>query len=523
VSVDAGTGRLDPKFGDGGKVSLKRPGPGGPLPDAGTSGPIVVGDVVIVGGGRADDISVRKGVATEDIRAFDVRTGRPAWTFHVLPQPGEPERETWENGSTKLAGGMGAWAPLTADEELGYVYIPTGSPMYAFYGGHRPGKNLFANSLVCLDARTGERIWYYQLVHHDLWDYDLASAPVLGDITVDGKPIKAVMQMTKHGFLFVFDRVTGEPVWPIEERPVPASTTPGEHAWPTQPFPTKPPPFERQGVTLDDLIDFTPELRAEALKIVEPYVMGPLFTPPSVVAPNHTRGTLELPGALGGASWSGGAFDPETGVIYILSHTHVHVKDLLRPPPLVDSAIMYAHGPPEVYESAIEFTEIEDEQDLMNTMNAQNSEGDVYLLYGPDGLPLVKPPYGRITAIDLKTGEQLWMAPNGDGPRNHPRLKDLDLPPLGNPGRPAPLLTKTLLFVGEGSSAAASTPRGGGGRKFRAYDKATGEVVWETDLPGGTSGAPMSYLFEGKQYIVVAIGDTDHPAEWVALALPSTD
>jgi quinoprotein glucose dehydrogenase len=459
-------------------------------------------------------------VATEDIRAFDVRTGRPVWSFHLLPQPGEPERETWENGSAEFAGAMGAWAPLSADEELGYVYVPTSSPMHSFYGGHRPGQNLFSNSLVCLDAKTGKRIWHYQLVHHDLWDYDLPSAPVLGDVTVDGKPIKAVMQLTKQGFVFAFDRVTGKPLWPIEERPVPPSTAPGEKAWPTQPFPTKPAPFDRQGVTVDDLIDFTPELRAEALEIVKSYVLGPLFTPPSVAAPGHTQGTVFLPGHAGAANWNGGAFDPETGILYVPSHTHPMIKSLVRPSPFTDSATMYAEGPEAVVEQAEEYSSFENARVLMETMELANEFGDVYNLWGPDGLPLVKPPYGRITAIDMNTGEHVWMTPNGNGPRDHPRLRKLNLPPLGNQGRAAPLLTKTLLFLGEGSGVTITTPRGGGGKAFRAYDKATGDVLWETELPAGTTGAPMTYLFGGKQYILVAVGDVGSPATWVALGLP---
>ena len=505
VSMSAETGSLVRDFGDGGKVNLKRDGPPEPFPAGGTSGPIVVGDVVIVGGGGAgsDFPVVKEGIPAEDVRAYDVRTGRLRWTFHVIPQPGEFGFETWEDDSWKIGGAIGAWPPLTVDEELGYVYLPLSSPMHSFYGGHRPGQTLFANSLVCIDAKTGERVWHYQLVHHDLWDYDPASAPVLGDITVDGKPIKAVMQLVKHGFLFVFDRVTGEPVWPIEERPVPPSTTPGERAWPTQPFPTKPAPFDRQGITVDDLIDFTPELRAEALEIVKSYVLGPLFTPPSVAADGHTQGTISVPSALGGANWNGGAFDPETGIFYVPSHTIPWVDDLVRPPALIEATTPYMHGP--------------------QAAGPLTSDSDCcaqYEISGPDGLPLVKPPYGRITAIDLSTGEHIWMAPNGDGPRNHPRLRHLNLPPLGQQGRPAPLLTKTLLFIGEGDPVIGGTPKGGGGNKLRAYDKATGDVVWETELTAGTTGAPMSYLWNGKQYIVVAIGGVDHPAQWVALDLP---
>ncbi len=501
VSMSAETGSLVRDFGDRGKVDLSRDGPSGPFPAGGTSGPVVVGDVVIVGGAGADDFGVRQEAAAEDVRGYDVRTGRLRWTFHVLPRPGEFGFETWENDSWKAGGAMGAWPPLTVDEELGYIYLPLSSPMHAFYGGDRPGQNLFGNSLVCLDAKTGERVWHYQLVHHDLWDYELASAPVLGDITVDGKPIKAVMQITKQGFLFVFDRATGEPVWPIEERPVPASTTPGERAWPTQPFPTKPAPFDRQGATIDDLIDFTPELRAEALEIVKPYVLGPLFTPPSVAAQGHTQGTISVPGAFGAGNWQGGAFEPETGIFYIASHTNPYVNDLIRPAPLLEATTPYTHGPE-------------------GAPLAETECCEQYDVYGPEGLPLFKPPYGRITAIDMNTGEHVWMAPNGDGPRDHPRLRHLNLPPLGQQGRPAPLLTKTLLFIGEGDPIIGGTPKGGGGKKFRAYDKATGSVLWETELEAGTTGAPMSYLWNGKQYIVVAIGGEDHAAEWVALGLP---
>ena len=504
VSVSTETGSLVRDFGDDGKVDLTREseGPNSPFfRSGGTSGPIVVGDVVIVGGGGGDDFSVYQEGDVEDVRGYDVRTGRLRWTFHVVPRPGEFGSETWEDDSWKIGAAIGAWPPLTVDEELGYIYLPMSSPMHAFYGGDRPGQNLFGNSLVCIDAKTGERVWHYQLVHHDLWDYDLPAAPVLGDITVDGKQIKAVMQTTKHGFLFVFDRVTGEPVWPIEERPVPASTTPGEIAWPTQPFPTKPAPFDRQGASVDDLIDFTPELRAEALEIVKPYVLGPLFTPPSVAAPGHTQGTISVPGAFGAGNWNGGAFDPETGIFYVASHTNPYVNDLVRPPALVEASSPYTHGPEGPPLAATECC-------------------DQYDVYGPEGLPLFKPPYGRITAIDVNTGEHVWMAPNGEGPRNHPRLQHLNLPPLGQQGRAAPLLTKTLLFIGEGDPINFGTPKGGGGNKFRAYDKASGKILWETALAAGTTGAPMSYLWNGKQYIVVAIGSEEHSAEWVALGLP---
>ncbi|MDE0005275.1 MAG: PQQ-binding-like beta-propeller repeat protein [Rhodospirillaceae bacterium] len=502
VSMNAATGRLDGKFGDAGKIDMRWEGWNGVLPAAGSAGPIVVGDLVIIGGSSGDDFGVRKEGPSEDVRAFDVRTGRQAWAFHVLPRPGEFGYDTWAEDPHLNSGGAGAWAALSADEELGFVYVATGSPNNTWYGGHRPGKNLFANSIVCLDARTGERVWHYQLVHHDLWDYDVAAAPVLADIEVAGKPVKAVIVIPKHGFVFVFDRVTGEPLWPIEERSVPASRVPGEKAWPTQPFPTKPAPVDRQGIGVDDLIDFTPELRAEAVEIIKPYFIGPTFTPPSVAAPGHTQGTITYPGSAGGVNWNGPAFDPETSMLYVPSFTAPWVNGLVRPPALADASIPYMHGP--------DF----DAQDIMAACCEQ------FEIYGPDGLPLVKPPYGRITAIDLTSGATAWIVPNGDGPRDHPRLRHLNLPPLGQPGKTGALLTKTLLFIGDGSPA-TSLARGGGNR-FRAYDKATGAVVWETELPAGTTGSPMSYLFDGKQHILVAIGglEADEPPEWVALGLP---
>jgi quinoprotein glucose dehydrogenase len=446
------------------------------------------------------DSPARKEATPGDVRAYDVRSGKLRWTFHVIPRAGEFGVDTWKENSWQYTGHANLWSLISADEELGYAYLPLTSPTSDMYGGHRKGDNLFSDSLVCVRCATGQRVWHYQLVHHDLWDYDLPAAPILADIKVDSRNIKSVVQVTKQGFTFVFDRVTGNPVWPIEERPVPPSKTPGEEASPTQPFPTKPPPFERQGITSDDLIDFTPELKAAALDIVKHYVIGPVFTPPSIkgAGPNDTKGTIQLPGSVGGADWQGAAFDPETGILYIESITGPFVADLLPGDP--------------------------------NKTNLAWTRGTREYPPSPLGLPLLKPPYGRITAIDLNKGEHVWMVPNGDGPRNHPLLKPLNLPPLGHPGRSAPLLTKTLLFVGEGDPIMADPTRvpsgmplslapGAGGRKFRAYDKATGKVLWETDLPAGTTGAPISYMSGGKQYIVVAVGARDHLAEYIAFSL----
>ena len=496
IAVSPETGSRYRDFGDDGSVNLRRGDPRA-FPFVSSSGPAIVGDVIVVGGGqliRGEFGTVQEG-APEDIRGYDVRTGRLRWTFNVMPRPGEFGADTWGSGSGAVVGGMGAWAPISVDQELGYVYVPLASPNNSWYGGHRPGRNLFANSLVCLDAITGERVWHYQLVHHDVWDYDLPAAPVLGDITVAGRRIKAVMQVTKHGFLFVFDRVTGEPVWPIEERPVPASTAPGEQTWPTQPFPTRPAPFDRQGVTADDLIDFTPELRAAAEEIARGYLLGPLFTPPSVPA-DGLRGSLTLPGGTGGANVGGGAFDPATGMFYVTSNTSPWVNDLIRPP---DGTLRYVRGPEAGFSGAC---------------------CEQYAPPGPEGLPLLKPPYSRITAIDLNSGEHAWMAPNGKGPRDHPLVQHLNLPPLGEPSTlsaPSPLLTATLLFAGENNNP--FNP--GAGRMFRAYHKASGEVVWETELAGRVSSAPMTYMAGGRQYILLTVaGSGQSPAEWVALGLP---
>ena len=499
VALNLRTGRPYADFGQAGIVDLSFD-PTRKTEYRWTGAPQVCRDVVIVGTSMSDS-PTQKEAPPGDVRAYDARTGKLRWTFHVVPRAGEFGIETWKNESWKYTGHTNLWSLISVDAELGYAYLPLTSPTNDMYGGHRPGDNLFSDSLVAVDCGTGARIWHQQLVHHDLWDYDLPAAPVLGNITVDGRSIRAVVQVTKQAFAFVFDRVTGQPVWPIEERPVPQSTTPGEQTATTQPFPTKPPPFDRQGVTVDDLIDFTPELRAAALDIVKHYVIGPMFTPPSIKGSraSDTKGTIQLPGSVGGADWQGAAFDPETGILYVESITGPFVADIVPGDPK-QTNLAFVKGTRE-YPPA------------------------------PMGLPLLKPPYGRITAIDLNRGVHFWMVPNGDGPRDHPLLKDLHLPPLGNPGRAAPLLTKTLLFVGEGDPIMASPDRvppsmplslapGAGGRKFRAFDKATGQTLWETELPAGTTGAPITYMADGKQYIVVAIGSREHPAEYVALSLP---
>ncbi len=456
------TGEPIASFGNGGSVDLNEGL--GPLSKGylWNSAPLVARDVIVMGSAMVDQDSATK-------------------------VEGDPALKTWKGDSWRFTGAGNVWALMSADDEFGYVYLPTTSMTNDMYGGHRLGDTLYATSVVCVEAATGKRVWHYQTVHHDLFDYDNPAAPILADIVVDGQPIKAVVQITKQSWAYVLDRVTGKPVWPIEERPVPASTVPGEQASPTQPFPTRPPAFDRQGITENDLIDFTPALRAEALAIFKQYLTGPVFTPPSVVG-DKTKGTIELPGSIGGANWTGAAFDPETSMLYVPSMTNPFVANLLPGTP--------------------------------KDTNLRFRASTRALLQGPQGLPLVKPPYGRITALNLTNGTQAWMAANGDGPRNHPAIKHLNLPPLGQSVLAAPLVTKTLLFVTEGDQVNVRTPPNGGGNKIRAFDKATGQVVWQMALDAGSTGTLMTYLHQGRQYVVVAIGGFEHPAEFIALSLP---
>jgi len=463
-ALDAATGEPIEDFGVAGRVdlteSLGRPVPGRSYQVM--SPPLVIDDVVVVGS-SISDVPRYMSAPPGDVRAFDVRTGEQRWIFHTVPRPGELGHETWEGGSWEYTGNTNVWTIMSADEELGYVYLPIGTPTNDWYGGHRLGDNLFAESLVAVEASTGRHVWHFQIVHHGVWDYDLPAAPALIDITVDGQPVKAVAQVTKQGFVFVFDRVTGEPVWPIEERPVPPSSVPGERLSPTQPFPTRPAPFERQGISVDDLIDFTPELRAEAEGILESFEYGGLYQPPSLM------GTLNLPGWMGGANWQGAAVDPESGVLYVPSRT-APIRVRLAVPDPERSDFRYMRG-------------------------ANRSAA------APRGLPLVKPPYARLTAIDLNTGDHVWQIPLGDGIRG--RLIEsgiADPGPLGGGWFTGPLLTATLLFIGHDG------PRDGtaGGPALLALDKATGRTIHTIELPSRATGTPMTYMAGGRQHIVVA-------------------
>lgn len=494
VALNAKTGETYENFGEGGWVDLTK-GLDRELPQrmVGNNAPVAIVKDTIVVGSTIFDRPTSPEMPPGHVRGYDVRTGDMKWVFHTIPQDDEFGADTWENESWKYTGNTNVWAPMSVDTELGYVYLPVSTPTNDYYGGHRLGDNLFAESIVCLDADTGERVWHFQAVHHGLWDYDFPCAPTLCDIEVNGESIQAVAAASKQGFTYVLDRKTGEPVWPIEERPVPQTTVPGERTSATQPFPTKPPAFVRQGITEDDLIDFTPELREQALEIVQDYDMGPLYTPPTVLGENDKKGVIQVPSAAGGANWGGTAFDPETDMLYvqaanILSLAHVSKGNRDRG---VTSDYL-----------------------IMGPM----------VVMGPQGLPLTKPPYSVVVGIDLNEGEIAWSVPHGDGPRDHPALKGLDLPPLGATSHGylssgGPLVTKTLLFVNQ----AQLGPRMQVSETelfMRAFDKATGEVLWEVRMALPPYGTPMTYMHEGKQYVVVACGGGGKPSRLVAFALP---
>jgi quinoprotein glucose dehydrogenase len=455
------------------------------------------------------------------VRGFDVRTGRRLWTFNTIPRPGEYGNDTWEKESWAVNGNVGVWNQIAADEELGLAYLPVETPTSDFYGGLRPGNNLFAESLVAIDYRTGVRKWHFQLVHHPIWNMDIAAAPILVDLTVGGRPVKAVAAMGKQAMLYLFDRVTGTPIFPIEERPVPQSDVPGEKTSPTQPFPTRPPPYDYGGVTVENLIDFTPELHADALKIASRYKLGPIFTPPPV---SRAEGPIASFRSSGGTNWPGGSYDPETHIAYIPSFTSFPVLGLLPPPnkefsdlPYVSgnalTGVRYISGPGE--NAGADAT-----PRSAGGPTATTNDGAVNANASPQGLPLLKPPYGRITAIDLDRGEFVWQVAHGETPdnvRNHPALKGLTIPRTGQSGAVGALVTKTLVIAGDPvATTGANRPRGA---MLRAYDKQTGKEVGAVYMPAQQSGTPMTYATGGKQYIVVAVSGGNYSGEYLAFAL----
>jgi quinoprotein glucose dehydrogenase len=558
VELDAKTGAPIQPFGRNGIIDLKEVAVYGnrqPIdPVTGEIGvhstPAVTRDgVVLVGssfreGGTPKTHNNTKGL----VQAFDVRTGKRLWIFNTIPRPGEFGSDTWLNDSWAINGNVGVWNQIAVDEDLGIAYLPVETPTSDFYGGLRPGDNLFAESIVAVDLKTGQRKWHFQLVHHPIWNMDIAAAPILADINVGGRPVKAVAVMGKQAMMYVFDRVTGRPVWPIEERPVPQSDVPGEKTSPTQPFPTRPPPYDYQGVTADNLIDFTPELRAEAMRNVSKYKLGPIFTPAVV---SKVEGPIAAFRSSGGTNWPGGSYDPETHIAYVPSFVSFPTIGLLPPPSrefsdidyvegLATTGVRYVAGPgenagadapvPPAAGRGSAGRSGSPAQAAAGAVNGRSGQAAPTTAAGegggggglnPQGLPLLKPPYGRITAINLDQGNFVWQIPHGETPdavRNHPALKGLTIPRTGQSGAVGALVTKTLVIAGE--PLATTTPDHPRGAMLRAYDKMTGREAGAVYMPAQQSGSPMTYRVNGKQYIVVAISGGLYSGEYLALKLP---
>jgi quinoprotein glucose dehydrogenase len=570
IALNAKTGVPVASFGKGGVVDLKLENDQNIDLTTGEVGlnatPLVAGDVVIVGAAHRAAGSPRSANTVKGfVRGFDVRTGKRLWIFHTIPMKGEFGYDTWEDGSAEKNGSLGMWAQASADLELGLVYLPLEMPPSDYYGVRRPGANLFAESLVAVDIKTGKRKWHYQFVHHGLWDWDLPCAPMLFDmVSPSGQRIKALAQPSKQAFLYVLNRETGAPIWPIEERPVPQSNVPGEKTSPTQPFPTKPVPFDRQGFTPDDVLDFTPALKAEGLEVMKRYKIGPIFTPPSLAAPDALAGTLMLPADVGGANWPGGAFDPETNRLFI--HSHTAVFTLQNVP--ADLSQAPAFGPPEPGEGPAPGGRGRGGAvapaggagavgAAAPGAGAPGAAAGAVAQGGPgrggpgaagapgrgagaagargggggrggttvQGLPLVKPPYDRITAYNMNTGDLLWQkahSSTSDAIKNNPALKGVDLSQrLGAYGRTfiGVLATKTLVIAGDGGTF--TNDKGQTVALLRAYDKDTGaDIPSNIEMPAKQTGSPMTYMHNGKQYIVLAVSGGQGGGELIAYALP---
>ncbi len=515
VALDAKTGNRVPSFANNGILDLKADLDKSMDLTTGPVGlhatPVVAGDIVLVGAAFETGANPRgKSNIKGAVRAFDVRTGKRLWMFKTIPEPGEVGAETWEDDSWAYTGNTGVWAQISVDLELGMAYLPVEMPTHDYYGGARPGNGLFGETLVAVDLKTGQRKWHYQLVHHGIWDMDIPCAPILADITINGKTIKAVAQPTKQAFLYVFDRVTGQPIWPIEEKPVPQGDTPGEKYSKTQPIPSKPPAYNRQGMQVDWLIDFTPELRAEAVKAIGKYKIGPVFTPPVVSQAEGPIATLQMASQGAATNWPGGAYDPETHILYVHSQSAVATLGLVPPPPGSAPDVRYHQG-----------TALSGARRSGGSGSASAAEGGAVTALTIQGLPLVKPPYGQMNAISLDTGDILWQVPHGETPdniKNHPALKGLNIPRTGRPGNVGTLVTKTLVVSGEPGFGTTST--GQRGSMLRAYDKKTGAEVGAVYMPAPQTGSPMTYMLNGRQYLVVAISGGTYSGELLALKLP---
>jgi len=492
--------------------------------------PVVAGDTIIIGAAHLVSFAPKSKTNVKGyVRGYDVRTGKRSWIFHTIPRPGEFGAETWDDpASLRFTGNTGVWTQISVDLDLGLAYLPVELPTGDFYGGHRPGNGLFGESLVAVDLKTGRRKWHYQLTHHGIWDWDIPCAPILVDLVMNGKTVKAVAQPTKQSWIFLFDRATGQPLWPIEERAVPQSDVPLEKTSPTQPFPAKPPAFDRQGVSVDDLIDFTPELRAEALKLVSRYKLGPLYTPPIVSKWDGLLGTLVMPSNNGGPNWPGGAVDPQTGIIYIYSFSQITARGLIHDPSRSDmeyiQGIAPAPPPPGSTPAARPAAPGGSGAGRGGGRGRGDGEGETTGRgLTVQGLPLVKPPWGRISAIDLGKGEMVWQVAHGETPdavRNHPALKGLKIPRTGRAGgRIGTLVTKTLVIAGE--PGFFTTPAGVRGAMLRAYDKATGAEVGAVYMPAPQTGSPMTYMLNGQQYLVVATSGATSSGELLAFKLPA--
>jgi quinoprotein glucose dehydrogenase len=512
IALDAKTGNVIPSFGNNGVVDLKMDDDQQIDLITGEVGlhaaPTVAGDTIIVGaahlaGGAPKSKTNVKGY----VRGFDVRTGKRLWIFHTIPKPGEFGYDTWENDSADYTGNTGVWGQISVDEELGMAYLPVELPTGDYYGGHRPGNGLFGESIVAVDLKTGQRKWHYQLVHHGIWDWDIPCAPMLVDFTVNGRTVKAVAQPTKQSVLYVFDRATGQPIWPIEERPVAQSDVPGEKTSPTQPFPTKPPAYGRTGTSIDELIDFTPELRAEAIKVASRYKMGPLFTPPVVSKVEGPLGTLVAGCCQGGTGWPGGSYDPETHLLYTFTWANVSSLGLVPADPK-RSDMNYIQGVARPAGAA---------PPAGNRGGGGEGGGGGLNV---QGLPLFKPPYGSIVAINMDRGEIAWRVAHGETPdnvRKNPALKGVTIPRTGRGGLVGILTTSTLVVAGERGTY--TDEQGRNAARLRAYDKATGKEVGAVFMPAGQTGSPMTYMTNGKQYIVIAVGGPGFPGELVAYRL----